>query len=140
MARSDAKAVEGMNAMIDRLDTYVEAGADALFPEALTTVEDFSRISTLFSVPLLANLTENGKTPLGLEKTLRQLEYAMLLYPVTLLRSHMKFTLGAINKILHEGNIKLQDNVINRTQAMKYLNYDKYVNQDEKLGNHGHEI
>lgn len=139
MARSDAKAVEGFDAMIDRLDAYIESGADAIFPEAMTGIEDFTRVAETFNVPMLANLTENGKTPLGLEDILKRLGYSLLLYPVTYMRAHMKSLGHATDILLNEGNKNLAKMVMARQDAMQLLNYDQYVSQDEKLGNHGYE-
>lgn len=138
MARSDARAVEGFDAMIERLKAYVEAGADACFPEAMTSVNDFQEVKdALGDVPLLANLTENGKTPLGLEKDLAKMGYGLALYPVTLMRSHMKFVHENIQQMVTQGNVSFQDKVMERAQCMDYLLYDEYVAQDEKLSGHG---
>lgn len=133
MARSDARAVEGFDAMVSRLKAYKVAGADALFPEAMTSLDDFSKVKQeITDIPLLANLTENGKTPLGLEKGLRELGYGILLYPVTLMRAHMKYVEDKMQILLQEGNEKLETDVMARATCMDYLLYDAYKDQDKK--------
>ena len=89
MARTDAKASEGMDAAIDRAKAYVDAGADAIFPEALTAIPEYEAFREAISVPLLANLTEFGKTPLLTRDRLVELGYNIAIYPVTTLRLAM---------------------------------------------------
>ncbi|MFG3258457.1 methylisocitrate lyase [Streptomyces sp. NPDC048172] len=86
MARTDARAVEGLAAAIDRAKAYVDAGADAVFPEALADVREFAAFREALDVPLLANMTEFGKSPLLTTRTLEELGYNVALYPVTLFR------------------------------------------------------
>ena len=89
MARTDAKASEGMDAAIDRARAYVDAGADAIFPEALATIPEYEAFRAAVDVPLLANLTEFGKTPLLTRDRLIELGYNIAIYPVTTLRLAM---------------------------------------------------
>lgn len=140
MARSDAKAVEGMNGLISRLVDYVDAGADLIFPEAMNTLKEFEQVRDVLSVPLLANLTENGKTPLGIELELKEMGYGIALYPVTFLRSHMQFVENAVVDIVDGGTKSYNDFVMPRNQCMYYLQYDEYVASDEKLAGHGQKI
>ena len=133
MARSDARAVESFDGMMDRLKAYLEAGADTLFPEAMTSLDDFKQVKDVFpNTPLLANLTENGKTPLGLETDLRALKYGVLLYPVTLMRTHMKYVEDKMKSLLEVGTASLEQDVMVRQKCMSYLLYDDYVDQDNK--------
>lgn len=86
MARTDARAVEGLDAAIDRAKAYVDAGADAVFPEALADRAEFEAFRRALDVPLLANMTEFGKSPLLSPEELQDLGYDIALYPVTLFR------------------------------------------------------
>lgn len=86
VARTDAKADEGMDAAIDRAKDYVRAGADAIFPEALQTEDEFKRFAQEVQVPLLANMTEFGKTPYYSAQQFEDWGYKMVIYPVTSLR------------------------------------------------------
>jgi methylisocitrate lyase len=87
MARTDAHAVEGQQAAIDRAAAYVEAGADMIFAEALTTLEEYRQFTDVIKVPVLANLTEFGKTPLFTTSELAAVGVAMTLYPLSAFRA-----------------------------------------------------
>ncbi|GGE37096.1 2-methylisocitrate lyase [Pullulanibacillus camelliae] len=86
VARTDAKAIEGIDQAIRRAEKYIEAGADAIFPEAFTTKEEFKQVSCALKVPLLANMTEFGKTPYYTAEQFAEFGYSMVIYPVTSLR------------------------------------------------------
>ena len=86
VARTDARAVEGMESAIERAKFYVEAGADAIFPEALESEVEFRKFAQALDVPLLANMTEFGKTPYYSAEEFEQMGYHMVIYPVTSLR------------------------------------------------------
>ncbi|MFC4617608.1 methylisocitrate lyase [Camelliibacillus cellulosilyticus] len=86
VARTDAKAVEGIERAIERANKYVEAGADAIFPEAFTTPEEFKKVSDAVNAPLLANMTEFGRTPYYTASEFQNFGYSMVIYPVTSLR------------------------------------------------------
>ena len=86
VARTDAKAVEGLEAAIERAKIYVAAGADVIFPEALQSEEEFRRFAEEINVPLLANMTEFGKTPYFTAKQFQDMGVQMVIYPVTSLR------------------------------------------------------
>src|SRR5699024_54570 len=81
VARTDAKALEGMDAAIDRAKKYVEAGADVIFPEALQTGEEFEKFASSIDIPLLANMTEFGKTPYFNAKQFEEWGYKIVIYP-----------------------------------------------------------
>jgi len=86
VARTDARAIEGLDASIERAKAYVEAGAEAIFPEALQKAEEFKKFAEEVDVPLLANMTEFGKTPYYTAKEFEEMGYAMVIYPVTSMR------------------------------------------------------
>ena len=89
MARTDVRAVEGLDAAIDRAKALVDAGADAIFPEAMRDVAEFEAVCKAVNVPVLANMTEFGKSELFTRDQLAAAGVAMIIYPVTLLRSAM---------------------------------------------------
>lgn len=98
VARTDAKAIEGIDAVIERAKSYVKAGADAIFPEALQTEEEFRKFAEAVDVPLLANMTEFGKTPYFTASQFEEWGYKMVIYPVTSLRVAAK----AVERVFKE--------------------------------------
>src|SRR5690606_32751501 len=86
VARTDAKGVDGIEAAIERAKQYAAAGADAIFPEALTDEAEFRQVGEAVHVPLLANMTEFGKTPYYTAEQFAEWGYSMVIYPVTSLR------------------------------------------------------
>ena len=90
MARTDARAVEGFEAAVKRAQKYVEAGADAIFPEALQSADEFRQFAKELKVPLLANMTEFGKSPLLSFQELEEFGYRMVIYPMSAFRVAMK--------------------------------------------------
>lgn len=103
MARTDAHAVEGQQAAIDRSMAYVEAGADMIFTEALTTIEEYREFTDLIKVPVLANLTEFGKTPLYTVDELKEIGVAMALYPLSAFRAMSAAALSVYETIKNDG-------------------------------------
>lgn len=120
VARTDALAVEGLESAIERMNLYVEAGADALFPEALTTEEEFKQVGARFDVPLLANMTEFGRTQYYTADEFQQFGYSMVIYPVTSLRAAAKAVEIVFEEIFAKGT---QKDVLDRLQTRKDL-YD----------------
>lgn len=118
MARTDAKGVEGLEAAIDRAKAYVDAGADMIFPEALHTAEEFEAFRKAVDAPLLANMTEFGKSELLPAKTLEDIGYNMVIYPVTTLRLAMGAVEDAMAKVLADGD---QNGVLERMQTRQRL-------------------
>lgn len=106
VARTDARGVEGLNEAIARANAYVEAGADAIFPEALQGEEEFKAFSDAVDVPLLANMTEFGKTPYYHASEFEQMGYDMVIYPVTSLRVAAKAYERVFQDILENGTQK----------------------------------
>jgi methylisocitrate lyase len=127
MARTDARSVEGLPAAIDRARAYVDAGADAIFPEALADVSEYEAFRAAVDVPLLANLTEFGKTPLLDTATLENLGYNIALYPVTLLRIAMGAVEDGLRTLAAEGTQKsLLPAMQTRSRLYELLGYEEY--------------
>ncbi|PSL36257.1 methylisocitrate lyase [Planomicrobium soli] len=118
VARTDALSVEGLESAIERLHQYVEAGADAIFPEALTTEEEFRRVSKEFDVPLLANMTEFGRTDYYTAEQFGEFGYSMVIYPVTSLRAAAKAYEKVFKEIADKGT---QKEVLDQMQTRKEL-------------------
>lgn len=131
IARTDARGVEGMEAAIERADAYVEAGADMIFPEALETPQEFERFAKALKVPLLANMTEFGKSPLLTARELSQLGYVAVLFPVTILRLAMKSVQESLERLSREGTQKaLLDRMQTRTELYDLLDYRGFEERD----------
>ncbi|MFF5435091.1 methylisocitrate lyase [Streptomyces griseofuscus] len=118
MARTDARAIEGLDAAIDRAKAYVDAGADAIFPEALADEREFEAFRAAVEVPLLANMTEFGKSRLLDARTLENLGYDIALYPVTLLRLAMGAVEDGLRTLAAEGT---QESLLPRMQTRSRL-------------------
>ena len=143
IARSDAKSVEGIDKMIDRCKAYVDAGADIIFPEALSDEKEFEKVRKSLDCYLLANMTEFGKSKLLNFKDLENLGYNIVIYPVTTQRLAMKNVEDGLRDIYANGH---QNNIIDKMQTRKRLyelvDYEKYNSLDEKIYNfstEGHE-
>ncbi|AJC60654.1 methylisocitrate lyase [Streptomyces sp. 769] len=128
MARTDARAVEGLAAAIDRAKAYVDAGADAIFPEALADEAEFEAFRAAVDVPLLANMTEFGKSPLLDARTLTDLGYDIALYPVTLLRLAMGAVEEGLRTLAAEGTQEsLLPRMQTRSRLYELLDYERYT-------------
>ena len=143
IARSDAKNVEGLDKMIDRCKSYIDAGAEIVFPEALRDESEFEKVRKSLDCYLLANMTEFGKSKLLNFKELENLGYNIVIYPVTTQRLAMKSVEDGLRAIFDDGH---QNNLIDRMQTRKRLyelvEYEKYNSLDEKIYNfstEGHE-
>jgi methylisocitrate lyase len=130
MARTDALAVEGLQAAIDRACRCVEAGADAIFPEAMTELSMYKEFAAAVKVPVLANITEFGDTPLYTVDELRTADVAMVLYPLSAFRAMNKAAEVVYNAVRKEGT---QQSVVDLMQTRKELydsiNYWDYENR-----------
>ena len=130
MARTDALAVEGLQAAIDRACRCVEAGADAIFPEAMTELSMYKEFAAAVKVPVLANITEFGDTPLYTVDELRTADVAMVLYPLSAFRAMNKAAEVVYNTVRKEGT---QQSVVDLMQTRKELydsiNYWDYENR-----------
>jgi methylisocitrate lyase len=131
IARTDARAVEGFDAAIERAHAYVEAGADMIFPEALETPDEFGRFAQEVQTPLLANMTEFGKSPLLSAQELAKLGFAAVLFPVTTLRVAMKAVETALCQITRDGTQKgLLDRMQTRAELYELLDYEGFEERD----------
>lgn len=131
MARTDAHAVEGQAAAIERAQQYVEAGADMIFAEALTTLDEYRQFTAAVRVPVLANITEFGKTPLFTVNDLASVGVSLVLYPLSVFRAMSRAAEAVYGAIRKEGT---QQNVIDRMQTRMEL-YDVlgYHDYERKL-------
>lgn len=120
MARTDALASEGLEASIDRAKAYIEAGADMIFPEAMTDITMYQRFSKEVNVPLLANITEFGQTPIFTRDELKAQSVDMILYPLSAFRAMNKAALNVYETVKKEGT---QQNVLSLMQTRAEL-YD----------------
>ncbi|MEI7540820.1 MAG: methylisocitrate lyase [Actinomycetes bacterium] len=121
MARTDAIAIEGIDAAIERVHAYIEAGADLVFPEAIRTLEDYKKFSAAVSKPILANITEFGLTPLFTRDELGANGVSMILYPLSAFRAMNKAAENVYEAIRKEGT---QSGVIATMQTREEL-YDR---------------
>jgi methylisocitrate lyase len=133
MARTDAIANEGIDSALDRIHAYVQAGADLVFPEAIENLADYAKISSDVSVPILANITEFGKTPLFTRDELAANGVGMILYPLSAFRAMNKAAENVYTAIRRDGS---QANVIDTMQtreelyqAINYYEYEKALDQ-----------
>jgi len=134
MARTDAAAVEGVESAIQRANSYVECGADYIFAEALTSLEDYARFTNSISVPVLANLTEFGKTPLFTVEEMRDAGINMILYPLTAFRAMNAAARLVYRTIRSEGTQKdLIENLQTRAELYETLNYHQFEQQIDRI-------
>ena len=125
IARTDARAVDGLQAAVDRALSYIEAGADMIFPEALETPDEFALFAEQMNVPLIANMTEFGKSPLLSISELGEMGYAAVLFPVTMFRVAMKAVENALSQLFAEGTQHgFLDQMQTRAELYDLLDYD----------------
>ncbi len=125
IARTDARGVNGLDDAIDRARRYVEAGAEAIFPEALASKEEFAQFARQVRVPLLANMTEFGKSPLLNVNELHALGYRIIIYPMTLVRATMKTVEQLLADLKREGTqAAWLDRMQTRAELYDLLDYD----------------
>ncbi|HEY7423406.1 MAG TPA: methylisocitrate lyase [Gemmataceae bacterium] len=132
IARTDARAVAGFDEAVRRARIYVEAGADAIFPEALESKDEFAAFArALAPVPLLANMTEFGRSPILDFSELTALGYRMVLYPVTTLRVALRAVQAALADILAKGHQRDQlGHMLTRAELYELLDYAGYEDRD----------
>ena len=134
MARTDAFAVEGMAAAIERACLCVEAGADMIFPEAITTLDQYQQFSEAVKVPILGNITEFGVTPLFSKDELATAGVAMVLYPLSAFRAMNQAALNVYQSIMDNGHQRnVIDSMQNREDLYDYLNYHDYEKKLDQL-------
>jgi methylisocitrate lyase len=131
IARTDARGVDGFEAAVERAHQYVGAGADWIFPEALDSAAEFQAFARAVDAPLVANMTEFGKSPLLEFDELSQMGYRVVLYPVTLLRVAMKAMETALNVLAADGKqSELLDLMQTRQELYDLVEYDSYEARD----------
>ena len=134
MARTDAFANEGINGTIERAQRYVEAGANALFPEAITSLEDYKTLSDTVSVPILANITEFGMTPLFKKDQLKKAGISIILHPLSAFRAMSKAALEVYSTISEDGNVeKILEKMQSRDELYEILDYHTYEKKIDDL-------
>ena len=136
MARTDAIAIEGIEAAIERVHEYIEAGADLVFPEAIRTLEDYKKFSAAVSKPILANITEFGLTPLFTRDELGANGVSMILYPLSAFRAMNKAAENVYETIRKEGTqSSVIDTMQTREELYERINYYEYEKAlDKYLG------
>ena len=134
MARTDAFANEGLNGTIERAEKYVEAGANALFPEAITSLEDYKTLSDRVSVPILANITEFGITPLFKKDELKKAGISIILHPLSAFRAMSKAALEVYSAISKDGSVeKIVEKMQSRDELYEILDYHTYEKKIDDL-------
>ncbi len=134
MARTDAVAVEGMDVAISRAQRYVAAGADMIFAEACTDLPQFAAFTRALDVPVLANITEFGKTPLFTTDELRDAGIAMVLYPLSAFRAMNAAAVATYRTIREEGTQRaIIDRMQTRTELYEILNYPAAEQQIDRV-------
>jgi methylisocitrate lyase len=134
MARTDAHAVEGQQAAIERAQRYVEAGADMIFAEALTTLDEYRQFTATVHVPVLANITEFGKTPLFTVAELASAGVQLVLYPLSAFRAMSKAAEAVYGTLRREGTQKhVLDLMQTRTELYDVLGYHDYERKLDEL-------
>ena len=134
MARTDALAVDGMNAVVDRAGAFAEAGADAIFAEAMTEISMYAPIVKAAGIPVLANLTEFGETPLYTANELAAVDIAMALYPLSAFRAMNKAALNVYQAIRSEGTqASVVDTMQTRMELYDFLGYHEYEQKLDQL-------
>jgi len=134
MARTDALAVEGVDAAIERAVACVEAGADMIFPEAMTELAQYQRFVAAVGVPVLANITEFGATPLFTTEELGGVGVALVLYPLSAFRAMNKAALNVYQAIRRDGTqASVVDTMQTRMELYDYLNYHAFEQKLDEL-------
>jgi methylisocitrate lyase len=134
MARTDVRAIEGMAAAVDRAKALVDAGADAVFPEALTTLDEFAAMRAALDVPILANMTEFGKSELFTTRQLADVGVTIVIYPVTLLRSAMGAAERTLDTIRADGTqAAAVPTMQTRSRLYELLDYEGYTTFDSSV-------
>ena len=134
MARTDAFAQEGIERVIERSNAYIESGADSIFPEAITNLEDYKILSENLTVPILANITEFGMTPLYTDQELLEVGVDMILHPLSAFRAMSKAAKEIYDEISHKGTVeKKLKKMQSRDELYDVLNYHMYEKKIDDL-------
>ncbi|MHB1498645.1 MAG: isocitrate lyase/phosphoenolpyruvate mutase family protein, partial [Acidimicrobiales bacterium] len=133
-ARTDARASEGVHGVIERSKAYLDAGADMIFPEALANAREFEQVRQALDAPILANMTEFGKSDLLTSATLASIGVNVAIYPVTLLRLAMAAAARGLREMATVGTQKgLLENMQSRAELYELLGYGDYMRLDAEL-------
>jgi methylisocitrate lyase len=136
MARTDIRAIDGLQASIDRAKALVDAGADAIFPEAMKDLAEFEAVRKAIDVPILANMTEFGQSELFTTEQLAGVGINIVIYPVSLLRIAMGAAERGLETILNEGSLKSEvAGMQTRTRLYELLDYSAYNSFDTSVFN-----
>jgi len=134
IARTDAAAVEGLGCAIDRARAYLAAGADAVFPDALTSIEDLREFASAIDAPMLANMTEFGRTPYLSADEFEELGYKMVIWPVSALRVAAKAMETMYRQLAEQGTLeKNLDQMMTRTRIYELIDYHGYEELDKSI-------
>lgn len=134
MARTDIRGVDGMAAAIDRAKALVDAGADAIFPEAMASLEEFAAMRAAVDVPILANMTEFGKSDLFTTRQLADVGVDLVIFPVSLLRLAMGAAERGLDTILAEGSLASRvPEMQTRARLYELVDYAGYASFDERV-------
>ncbi|BBO23534.1 MAG: methylisocitrate lyase [Fimbriimonadaceae bacterium] len=131
VARTDARGVEGLSQAIDRARAYVDAGADMVFPEGLESESEFEAFRSAFDVPLLANMTEYGKTPLLPLSRFQSLGYNLVIFPMSAFRVMLRSMCEAYEELIRSGSqAALLERMKTRSELYELIEYAEYTKQD----------
>ena len=134
MARTDSYASEGMQGAIDRCNEYISAGADGLFLEAVSSLEDYKQLKDALQVPLLANITEFGKTPLFSAQELASVGVDIMLFPLSAFRAMNKAAESVYIDIAENGSqVNSVEKMQTRDELYEYLNYHSFEQKLDEL-------
>jgi methylisocitrate lyase len=132
IARTDARTVEGIDSAIERAASYARAGADMIFPEALESREEFAEFRKKVQLPLMANMTEFGKTPYITTKEFEDMGYNLVIFPVTAFRAAMKAVKDAFGELKTKGTQKgMLDSLMPRKEFYDLIDYYRYEEADQ---------
>jgi len=133
IARTDARTVEGLDAAIERSEVYSKAGADMIFPEALESPEEFREFRKKVRLPLMANMTEFGRTPYMSAKEFEKLGYEVVIFPVTAFRAMMKAVQKTFTQLKAEGTQRgMLDLLMSRKEFYELIDYYRYEDEDAR--------
>ena len=136
LARTDARGVDGLQAAVDRAKALVDAGADAIFPEAMATLEEFEAVRAAVDVPILANMTEFGKSELFTTQQLADVGLNLVIFPVSLLRLAMGAAERGLDTITREGSLtSMLPEMQTRARLYEVLDYEAYNSFDSGVFN-----
>lgn len=136
IARTDSRASEGFDKSVDRAKAYIDAGADMIFPEALQNKKEFEEFKKQVNAPVMANMTEFGKSPLLTKQELENMGYSLVIYPVTTMRLAMKAVEKGLQHIKSVGDQKdIVTDMQERSRLYEILKYKDYENLDKDVFN-----